>query len=102
MKNKKDMVKWLNNLKSDIGQPQHSQLWHYVEILDVIAKYLESTERPKGKWIDKGWHGDWQFETDGRGNCWVEYECSECGFHNKGSKSDFCPNCGADMRGEDK
>lgn len=42
MKNEKDMIKWLNNLKSDIGQPQHSQLWHYAEILDVIAKYLES------------------------------------------------------------
>ena len=43
MKNKKDMIKWLNNLKNDIGQPQHSQLWHYVEILDVITRYLEST-----------------------------------------------------------
>lgn len=50
MKNEKDMIKWLNNLKIDIGQPQHSQLWHYVEILDVIAKYLESTERTGG-WI---------------------------------------------------
>ena len=53
-----------------------------------------------GEWIDIGWKGDWQFETDGKGNCWYEYECSECGFRNKGSKSNFCPNCGADMRGE--
>lgn len=53
----------------------------------------------QGEWIDKGWHGDWQFETDGRGNCWHEYECSECGFSNKGSKSNFCPNCGAKMKG---
>ena len=50
-----------------------------------------------GEWIDKGWKGDWQFETDGRGNCWHEYECSECRFHNIG-KSNFCPNCGADMQ----
>ena len=51
-----------------------------------------------GEWIDKGWHGDWQFETDGRGNCWYEYECSECGFRNIGSKSNYCPNCGAKMK----
>ena len=67
----------------------------------AIARLKEqSVERKRGEWIDKGWKGDWQFETDGRGNCWYEYECSECGFHNKGSKSNFCPNCGADMRGD--
>ena len=62
---------------------------------------LPSADRPQGEWIDKGWKGDWQFETDGRGNCWHEYECSECGFHNKGSKSNFCPHCGARMKGAD-
>ena len=60
---------------------------------------LPSAEPKTGKWMDKGWKGDWQFETDGRGNCWHEYECSECGFHNKGSKSNYCPNCGARMEG---
>ena len=59
----------------------------------------EQTTSNKGEWIDKGWKGDWQFETDGRGNCWHEYECSECGFHIKGSKRNYCPNCGTDMRG---
>ena len=58
-------------------------------------------DRPQGEWIDKGWHGDWQFETDGRGNCWHEYECSECGYHNKGGKSNYCPHCGAQMKGAD-
>ena len=55
--------------------------------------------RQNGKWIDQGWHGDWQFETDGRGNCWYEYKCSECGYIKRGGKSNYCPNCGADMRG---
>ena len=62
------------------------------------VKALPSADRPQGPWIDNGWKGDWQFETDGRGNCLHEYECSECGFHKKGSKSNYCPNCGADMR----
>ena len=67
-----------------------------------IKKYLlaiPTAEWPQGEWIDQGWHGDWQFETDGRGNCWHEYECSECGFHSKGSKSKYCPNCGTRMKG---
>ena len=56
-------------------------------------------EHKRGEWIDKGWHGDWQYETDGRGNCWHLWECSVCNNTNMG-KTKFCPNCGADMRAE--
>ena len=72
-------------------------------VKEAVERFKEEYEiEPKrGEWIDKGWKGDWQFETDGRGNCWYEYECSECGFRNKGGKSNFCPNCGARMKGAD-
>ena len=63
----------------------------------VPKKQIEN--RQNGRWIDQGWHGDWQFETDGRGNCWYEYKCSECGYIKRGGKSNYCPKCGADMRG---
>ena len=64
-----------------------------------IAVPKEQIEyRQSGKWIDQGWHGDWQFETDGKGNCWYEYKCSECGYIKRGGKSNYCPKCGADMR----
>ena len=54
-------------------------------------------ERKKGKWIDKGWNGDWQYQTDGRGNSWHEWECSECNYITKGAKGHFCPKCGTKM-----
>lgn len=54
----------------------------------------------RGEWIDGGWEGDKAFQIDGRGNCWHVSKCSVCGFKKKGAKSDFCPNCGADMRKE--
>lgn len=71
------------------------------QIYDAVNGINALLDRPQGEWIDIGWKGDWQFETDGRGNCWYEYECSECGFHSKGSKSNFCPHCGARMKGAD-
>ena len=62
---------------------------------EIITGELPSaqTERKKGKWIPV---------TNGRGG----FECDEC--HNYAPSfqdgvewlSDYCPNCGADMRGE--
>ena len=65
--------------------------------------FTTEPERPKGRWIlKKEWHG-------GRWHKW--YECSRCGEKDDnyemyeampfaGGLSNFCPNCGADMRGE--
>lgn len=89
MKNEKDMIKWLNNLKSDIGQPQHSQLWHYAEILDVIAKYLESTDTA-GEWIDRG---DYAVCSRCAGTSWQQMN----GVEYIPFKSKYCPYCGAKM-----
>lgn len=37
---KDDAVKWLNNLKNDIGDARHSDLWHYVEAIDEAISTL--------------------------------------------------------------
>ena len=63
-----------------------------------FATAEEIADRPQGKWIDKGWKGDWQFETDGRGNCWRAFECSNCNCCSK-YVTPFCPQCGARMKG---
>ena len=55
---------------------------------------IKRTAQKKGKWIENGQ----TIETPKR----FRYECSECGeagWNVKG-KWYYCPNCGADMRGE--
>lgn len=50
----------------------------------------------RGRWLDKGWDGDFSWQIDGRGSCWRVYECSECQCKTS-AKTDYCPNCGARM-----
>ena len=60
-----------------------------VEVFDI--KRLPTIEsRPKGKWRTSRVHGG-------------IVKCDFCGFDwgsNEGRKFNYCPNCGADMRGE--
>ena len=66
----------------------------------VLDELPPAQSEPKeGHWIDKGWDGDWAWQIEGRGNCWRVIECSECG-KSVSVESNFCPHCGADMRGE--
>lgn len=62
---------------------------------DVIANINKlpsaQPERKTGKWIEHNPH-KW-----GLG---IKYECSECGYEVDCEEPNFCPNCGADMRGE--
>ena len=47
-------------------------------------------------------HGEW-ISREGNGQklpFWGRYECSVCG--ECAENNNFCPNCGADMRGEQK
>lgn len=55
---------------------------------------LEQPERKKGKWIQSE-------EKEGMEFTFYEIHCSECGVLRKigWTGANFCPNCGADMRG---
>ena len=62
----------------------------------VIQVYYNSAEpeRKKGKWI-------YDSESYPLGNPAGHYNCDQCG-ESVSCKSNYCPNCGADMRGKDE
>jgi rubrerythrin len=64
------------------------------QALDRAIKALK--ERPHGKWISQFDYSQ-QHKTmpSGYGNFWW---CNKCDSSTE-KKSNFCPNCGADMRG---
>lgn len=56
----------------------------------IEVKQMPPIQPKRGKWIDLRGNEEWYAR---------EYECSECGGTMLG-ESNFCPNCGADMREE--
>lgn len=50
-----------------------------------FSNYVHYDARPQGEWID----------IDGE---WLDYKCDKCGWQST-RKHNFCPSCGADMRG---
>lgn len=55
---------------------------------DTLSNFKKFEEQKKGKWIEE----DIDFDTF--------WKCSECGFNGAMIPDNFCPRCGADMRGE--
>lgn len=47
-----DNIKWLESLKSQIGQSQHQDLWHFEEVIDETIKNLKPLAQPHGRLID--------------------------------------------------
>ena len=61
----------------------------YVDIEDIKALPSVYPARPKGKWMEY---------------CYQNFNCSKCGYivaDDDVEEYKFCPNCGADMRGEE-
>ena len=56
-------------------------------------KSLHLEERKQGEWIE------YEKLTDNGGYIWKK--CSCCSEDMQGVESKFCPNCGADMRGNE-
>ena len=84
-----DAIKWLENLKQDIGQLRHEDLWHYEQALDEIMELLEEQEavEPKtGYWIYKKYDDI--------------FMCSSCEKYSIRNDYPYCHWCGARMKQE--
>lgn len=88
---REEAIQQLQNCKDLIKQDGQDYLDERdVPILDMAIEAL--TDRPKGEWIPHA--------TSVGLKHYIEYaRCSECGEMALISMH-FCPNCGADMRGD--
>ena len=75
-----------------LDRPNHAEFLYTDEICGVLWNLPSvQPERKRGKWrrrlVDSGFNADWH--------------CSECGWKTSIEEHgyNFCPNCGADMRG---
>lgn len=65
------------------------------DVISLLTTQPVVEERKTGKWIHDGYNFS-------HGNDWIH--CSECGKRGINVPADltnFCPNCGADMRGDE-
>lgn len=73
------LKEWIDEYVSVFKKPDNKDIKGYIEHQPTI-------EPKRGEWIE--------MYRNGFGN--MICMCSKCNFH--ATKSNFCPNCGADMR----
>ena len=60
-----DAIKWLSNLKQEIGQLRHEDLWPYAQAIDEIMELLEELEKEiKALHLLVEWAGECDFGFD--------------------------------------
>ena len=58
------------------------------------ARAYKLENRPQGEWLDTGKDPDHSHPLTA-----IWYRCSECGYGTN-AKTNFCPDCGAEMKGD--
>lgn len=91
------MVRGIRKDSGELLESEHVQLFDGVAWVEVELATVDG--RPKGRWLG--------LEYDGYADGYPVYDlwgCSECGGEYCGEDVPveymYCPNCGADMRGE--
>lgn len=81
----------VNGVWADVdGKPYNAE--EQAEAFDMAIEALQ--DRPIGTWHTF-------YRDDAPPGLRTTYYCSHCGEGNTYGKSDFCPMCGADMRGSE-
>ena len=84
-----ETFEWCHDCK-EYDQKNHC-CHRWTKVIRDTVDELEK-DRPHGEWIDRSDGGRIRYPF------WERYECSKCGA--KSEDTNFCPNCGADMRKE--
>ena len=69
------------------------ELSDWIEVAKVMLEEVPSADRPQGKWIFRR-----EFVED---TPFTGYRCSNCNYWKGMGAWNFCPNCGARMKGAD-
>lgn len=84
-----------NALKTDVTEITHEIFFTEEATREILELLKEPSAEPKQK------IGQWKMKTDPYGFFEEIPVCSECGHTTEMRKTyNFCPNCGAYMRGE--
>ena len=85
-----DAINSIYKLKKTVIK--HDVLNYHDGLFDAleVVQNLPSTDKPQGKWI---------IEIDTNGNTYGR--CSICGMKQYAGQLNFCPDCGAKMKGID-
>lgn len=83
--------------KDSEDQKWDSGCWMRYKLFERVLREQPTIEpeRKKGRWIDDGTYGDYHPH-----HAWHCSECEESVIEIDTPWFKFCPNCGADMRGE--
>ena len=106
MTDREKLIELLLNLPTDepvLGK----RMGKKIVTAHFIADYLIANGvviREKGEWLN------WKLDVIGQDEAWCGWTCSVCNHElvfdeavtREDFASDFCPNCGSDMRGEKK
>lgn len=77
---------------SDVDKESYVRGWN--DVIDGIIETMPTADVAEVK------HGKWIWQGSIFEGCWVCSECNHSFYQGYGNEN-FCPNCGADMRGED-
>ena len=70
---------------------EKQMIQHFIKVIEYVPTV--EPERPRGEWVDMSDGGRIKY-------IWYEkYMCNKCGERGTSAWS-FCPNCGADMKGD--
>jgi ribosomal protein S27AE len=84
-----DAIKWLVNLKNDIGNPHYECLWPYAQPIDEICVILKEQEAVEPEKFMDG--------------LVQRYKCRKCGKHlvyARFAKDNYCSKCGQAVKWE--